>query len=287
MAVDKVSVRSQELTFTATACTDEPVSESEPNQDSTSKPASKSTTDSDTGIENSLVAIDVSDTSGQTPNQITQPLVPKSKSKRVPLIVSDLTDEVLLVIISFVEMGDILNVLLSCRHLCGRVYGMFEIAYTDVVKEEWCNSKPMLITDQVMNKTDENTKKTNVSKQSTGTTGTAVVTTSSAVVTPAVKESKIVVDPGVASTLTSSIVNVFSSFGVTPVTPVAAAVGSGSTADTTRLPLTNTTNASSGLVPHTTNITSTNASNNMLTPEIVDELTKKLTRTLHICINSV
>lgn len=216
------------------------------------------------GMENSVTVVVSTSTTEHEP-------------KRTPLQLADLTDEIFLVVISFVEMGDILNVLLTCRHLCSRVYGMFEISYTDVVKEEWCNSKPKLLSDKVVEVEDtkEAIEEVKESKESRSvTSGFSGSRTTPINGTAPGGESKNLVDPKVTSSLTSSIANVFSSFGVSPV----GVGGTSAVAEPVNRPSSGNTTVSSP--PPAQTAVSTSNNNSMLTPDIVDGLTKKLTRKL-------
>lgn len=53
------------------------------------------------------------------------------------LALTDLMEDNFVLIISFLDMVDILGVMLTCRHLCARVYVMFDISFTTIVREEW------------------------------------------------------------------------------------------------------------------------------------------------------
>ena len=186
---------------------------------------------------------------------------PVAEPALVPVVVAprscrlaDLEEDHFVLLISFLDMADIMGVLLTCRHLCARVYIMFDISFTEIVREVWLQEehKPQLgpIAGQKTITGDEPVA------NATAIPPTLVAAATGARVSPA---------PSAEASLSSLATSLFNASrglvaGSAPGAPAqaqaAAAVGAGGTAA----------------------VGGTAAAPGVLTQDMVGELTKKLTR---------
>jgi hypothetical protein len=92
----------------------------------------------------SAVVVSANSSNSSTPESAPCSAAPTVTTSAIAVAISptglhlaELAEEQFVLVVSFLDMGDILGVLLSCRHLCARVYVMFDISFTEVVREEW------------------------------------------------------------------------------------------------------------------------------------------------------